>query len=167
VVGQVHSWKLSGVVISLSFAFSASRRLKFSYKSILPCTAIPSTPVSMLELSPPLPVLLVLRIGALSRLNTRALRCMRHNRILFMYKRGAARGNIIFASGFDFDGFYTRLYMNLVSCIVHCGNIHRGWINVCTAYTNDHLRILVLLKALHFNKDLTQSSGQNRRRLHN
>jgi hypothetical protein len=26
-------------VISHSFAFSASRRLKFSYKSILPCTA--------------------------------------------------------------------------------------------------------------------------------
>jgi hypothetical protein len=38
VVGQVHSWKFRGVVISHSFAFSASRRLKFSYKSILPCT---------------------------------------------------------------------------------------------------------------------------------
>jgi hypothetical protein len=30
---------LRGVVISHSFAFSASRRLKFSYKSILSCTA--------------------------------------------------------------------------------------------------------------------------------
>jgi hypothetical protein len=55
------------VVISHSFAFSAS--LKFSYKSILPCTAFPSTLVSMLELSPPLPVLLLLRVGGLSRLN--------------------------------------------------------------------------------------------------
>jgi hypothetical protein len=41
VVGQVHSWKLRGVVISHSFAFSTNRRL--------------STLVSMLELSPPLP----------------------------------------------------------------------------------------------------------------
>jgi hypothetical protein len=46
-------------VISHSFAFSASRRL--------------STLVSMLELSPPLPVLLLLRVGGLSRLNTRAV----------------------------------------------------------------------------------------------
>jgi hypothetical protein len=61
-------------VISHSFAFSASRRLKFSYKSILSCTAFPSTLVSMLELSPPLPVLLLLRAGGLSRLNTRAVR---------------------------------------------------------------------------------------------
>jgi hypothetical protein len=61
-------------VVSHSFAFRASRRLKFSYKSILPCTAFPSTLVSMLELSPPLPVLLLLRIGGLSRLNTRAIR---------------------------------------------------------------------------------------------
>jgi hypothetical protein len=60
-------------VISHSFAFSASRRLKFSYKSSLPCTAFPSTLVSMLELSPPLPILLLLCIGGLSRLNTRAL----------------------------------------------------------------------------------------------
>jgi hypothetical protein len=59
-------------VISHSFAFSASRRLKFSYKSSLPCSAFPSTLVSMLELSPPLPVLLLLRVG-LSSLNTRAL----------------------------------------------------------------------------------------------
>jgi hypothetical protein len=57
-------------VISHSFAFSASRRLKFSYKSILPCTAFPSTLASMLELSLPLPVLLLLRVGGLSRLNT-------------------------------------------------------------------------------------------------
>jgi hypothetical protein len=57
-------------VISHSFAFSASRRLKFSYKSNLPCTAFPSTLVSMLELSTPLPVLLLLRVGGLSRLNT-------------------------------------------------------------------------------------------------
>jgi hypothetical protein len=69
VVGQVHSWKLRGVVISHSFAFSASRRVKFSYKSILPCTAFPSTLVSMPELSPLLPVLLLLRVGGLSRLN--------------------------------------------------------------------------------------------------
>jgi hypothetical protein len=61
-------------VISHSFAFRASRRLKFSYKSILPCTAFPSALVSMLKLSPPLPVLLLLRVGGLSRLNTRALR---------------------------------------------------------------------------------------------
>jgi hypothetical protein len=60
-------------VISNSFAFSASRRLKFSYKSILPCTAFPSALVSMLELAPPLLVLLLLRVGGLSRLNTRAL----------------------------------------------------------------------------------------------
>jgi hypothetical protein len=59
-------------VISHSFAFSASRRLTFSYKSILPCTAFPSTLVRMLELSQPLPVLLLLRVGGLSRLNTRA-----------------------------------------------------------------------------------------------
>jgi hypothetical protein len=70
VVGQVHSWKFRGVVISHLFAFSASRHLKFSYKSIFPCTAFPSTLVSMLELSPPLPVLLLLRVGGLSRLNT-------------------------------------------------------------------------------------------------
>jgi hypothetical protein len=38
-VGQVHSWKLRGVVISHSFVFRASRRLKFSYKNIFPCTA--------------------------------------------------------------------------------------------------------------------------------
>jgi hypothetical protein len=62
--------KIGGFVISHSFAFSASRRIKFSYKSILPCTAFPSTLVSMLELSPPLPVLLLLRVGELSRLNT-------------------------------------------------------------------------------------------------
>jgi hypothetical protein len=61
---------LRGVAISHSFAFSASRRLKFSYKSILPCTAFPSTIVSMLELSPPLPALLLLRVRGLSRLNT-------------------------------------------------------------------------------------------------
>jgi hypothetical protein len=65
------SWR--GVVISYSFAFRATRRLKFSYKSILPCTAFPSTLVSMLELSPPLPVLLLLRVGGLSRVNTRAV----------------------------------------------------------------------------------------------
>jgi hypothetical protein len=63
-------------VISHSFAFSASRRLKFSYRSILPCTAFPSTLVSMLELSPPLPVLLLLRVGGLSRLNTPILRAL-------------------------------------------------------------------------------------------
>jgi hypothetical protein len=63
-------------VISHSFAFSASRRLKFSYKSIVSCTAFPSTLVSMLELSPPLPVLLLLHVGGLSRLNTRALAFM-------------------------------------------------------------------------------------------
>jgi hypothetical protein len=70
VVGQVHPSKLRGVVISHSFAFSASRRLKFSYNSILPCTAFPSTLVSMLEFSLPIPVLLLLRVGGLSRLNT-------------------------------------------------------------------------------------------------
>jgi hypothetical protein len=35
------------------------------------CTAFPSALVSMLELSPPLPVLILLRVGGLSRLNTR------------------------------------------------------------------------------------------------
>jgi hypothetical protein len=60
-------------VINHSFAFRASRRLKLSYKSILPCTAFPSTLVSMLELSPPLLSLLLLRDGGLSRLNTRAI----------------------------------------------------------------------------------------------
>jgi hypothetical protein len=69
VVGQVHSWKLKGVVITHSLAFSVSRRLKFSYKSILPCTAFPSTLVSMLEFSAPLHVLLLLRVGGLSHLN--------------------------------------------------------------------------------------------------
>jgi hypothetical protein len=34
------------------------------------CTAFPSTLVSMLELSPPLPVLLLLRVAGLSGLNT-------------------------------------------------------------------------------------------------
>jgi hypothetical protein len=46
-------------VISHSFAFNASRRV-----SIL---------VSMLDLSPPIPVFLLLRVGGLSRLNTRAV----------------------------------------------------------------------------------------------
>jgi hypothetical protein len=46
-------------VISHSFAFNARRHL-----SIL---------VSMLDLSPPLPVFLLLRVGGLSRLNTRAV----------------------------------------------------------------------------------------------
>jgi hypothetical protein len=69
VVGQVHSWKLWGVVISHLFAFSESRCLKLSYKSIgNACTAFSSTLVSMLELSLPLPVLLLLRVGGLSRL---------------------------------------------------------------------------------------------------
>jgi hypothetical protein len=66
--------KVEGVVISHSFVFSASRRLKFSFKSIEDaCTAFPSTLVSMLELSPPLSILLLLRVGGLSRLNIRAL----------------------------------------------------------------------------------------------
>jgi hypothetical protein len=65
--------KVEGVAISHSFAFSASKCLKFSYKSILPCTAFPSTLVSMLELSPSLPVLLLIRVRGLSGLNTRAL----------------------------------------------------------------------------------------------
>jgi hypothetical protein len=34
------------------------------------CTAFPSTLVSMLELSPPLPTLLLLRVAGLSGLNT-------------------------------------------------------------------------------------------------
>jgi hypothetical protein len=81
VVGQVHSWKLRGVVNSHSFAFSASRRLNFSYKSIEnACTAFPSTLLSMLELSPPLPVLLLLRVGGLSRLILRAIPHRKHNR---------------------------------------------------------------------------------------
>jgi hypothetical protein len=46
-------------VISHSFAFNASRHL--------------STLVSMLDLSPPLPTFLLLCVGGLSRLNTRAL----------------------------------------------------------------------------------------------
>jgi hypothetical protein len=49
-------------VISHSFVFNASRHL-----SIL---------VSMLDLSPPLPVFLQLRVGGLSRLNTRAIPCL-------------------------------------------------------------------------------------------
>jgi hypothetical protein len=60
-------------VISRSFAFRATRCLNFSYKSILPGTAFPSTLVNMLELSPPLPVFLLLRVGGLSRLNTRVI----------------------------------------------------------------------------------------------
>jgi hypothetical protein len=64
-------------VISHSFAFSASRRLKFSYKSILPCTAFPSTLLSMLELSPSLLSLLLLRVERRSRLNTRAILALR------------------------------------------------------------------------------------------
>jgi hypothetical protein len=47
-------------VVSRSFDFNASRHI-----SIL---------VSMLDLSPPLPVFLLLRVGGLSRLNTRAVR---------------------------------------------------------------------------------------------
>jgi hypothetical protein len=39
--------------------------LKFSHNSILPCTAFPSTLASMLELSPPLPILLLPRVGGL------------------------------------------------------------------------------------------------------
>jgi hypothetical protein len=34
------------------------------------CTAFPSTLVSMLELSPPLPIVLLLRVAGLSGLNT-------------------------------------------------------------------------------------------------
>jgi hypothetical protein len=34
------------------------------------CTAFPSTLVSMMELSPPLPILLLLRVAGLSGLNT-------------------------------------------------------------------------------------------------
>jgi hypothetical protein len=60
-------------VVSHSFPFRASRRLKFSHNSILPCTAFPSTLVSMLELSPPLPILLLPRVGGLSALSTRAV----------------------------------------------------------------------------------------------
>jgi hypothetical protein len=56
-------------VVNHSFPFSASRRLKFSYKSSLPCAAFPSILVTRLELSPPLPVLPLLRVGGLSRLN--------------------------------------------------------------------------------------------------
>jgi hypothetical protein len=41
------------------------------------CTAFPSIPVSMLELSPPLQILLLLRVGGLSGLNTRAVRYRR------------------------------------------------------------------------------------------
>jgi hypothetical protein len=37
------------------------------------CTAFPSTLVSMLELSPPLPILILLRVGGLSLLNIRAV----------------------------------------------------------------------------------------------
>jgi hypothetical protein len=37
------------------------------------CTAFPSTLVSMLELSPPLQILLILRVEGLSRLNTQAV----------------------------------------------------------------------------------------------
>jgi hypothetical protein len=60
-------------VVSHSFPFRASRRLKFSHNSILPCTVFPSTLVSMLELSPPLPILLLPRVGGLSALSTRAI----------------------------------------------------------------------------------------------
>jgi hypothetical protein len=42
------------------------------------CTAFPSTLVSMLELSQPLPILLLLRVAGLSGLNT----------IIVMYYRG-------------------------------------------------------------------------------
>jgi hypothetical protein len=55
----IHPWKLRSVVITHSFAFSASRHL--------------STLVSMLELSPSLPSLLLLRVGGLSHLNTRSV----------------------------------------------------------------------------------------------
>jgi hypothetical protein len=65
------SW--GGVVVSHSFPSRASRRLKFSHNSILPRPAFPSTLVSMLELSPPLPILLLPRVGGLSALSTRAI----------------------------------------------------------------------------------------------
>jgi hypothetical protein len=64
---------LRGVVVSHSFPFRASTRLKLSHNSILPCTAFPCTHVSMPELSPPLPILLLPRVGGLSVLSTRAL----------------------------------------------------------------------------------------------
>jgi hypothetical protein len=73
VVRRVHSWKLRGVVVSHSFPSRASRRLKFSHNSILPCPEFHSTLVSMLELSPPLPILLLPRVGGLSALSTRAV----------------------------------------------------------------------------------------------
>jgi hypothetical protein len=55
-------------VISHSFAFSENA-----------CAAFPSALVSMLELSPPLPVLLLLRVGGLSRRSTRTLCCMENS----------------------------------------------------------------------------------------
>jgi hypothetical protein len=54
-------------VVSHSFHFNASRHL-----SIL---------VSMLDLSPPLPVLLLLRVGGLSRLNTRDVNTVQYSTI--------------------------------------------------------------------------------------
>jgi hypothetical protein len=64
------SWGVLWLVIRL---LSVRADVSSCYKSIFPCTAFPSTLVSMLELSSPLPVLLLLRVGGLSRLNTRAL----------------------------------------------------------------------------------------------
>jgi hypothetical protein len=92
VVGQVHSWKLRGVVISHSFAFSASRRFY--------------TLVSMLELSPPQPVLLLLRVGGLSRLNTRA--------VMSWY-----RGGWPFQSMFFSEGKKVSLWHNHAFVVLH------------------------------------------------
>jgi hypothetical protein len=71
-------------VISHLFAFSASRHL--------------STLVSMLELSLPLLLLLLLRVGGLSRLNTRALQV--YNDINAAY--GPVNGHM-----------YNRLFKNI------------------------------------------------------
>jgi hypothetical protein len=49
------------------------------------CTAFPSTLVSMLELYPPLPSLLLLRFGGLSRLNTRALHLLLLRNVALSY----------------------------------------------------------------------------------
>jgi hypothetical protein len=66
------SWGVLWLVISF---LSGQADVSSSVITVIihPCTAFPSTLVSMLELSPPLTILLLPRVGGLSALSTRAV----------------------------------------------------------------------------------------------
>jgi hypothetical protein len=122
VVGQVHSWKLRGVVISHSFAFSASRRL--------------STLVSILDLSPPLPVFL-LRVRGLSRLNTRAVLHARFIMdVLAVWLTWSLRKPLSLVYIYTFKMFHHFGYNLTLSSLIY--------ILYCAVYNHGHISIAVL-----------------------